>query len=43
LDTEDPRFSDDGNLLAVGHSNGSVSVYDLPAIQKRLASVGLGW
>ncbi len=37
------RFSDDGNLLAVGHPDGSVSVHNLSAIQKRLTEVGLEW
>ncbi len=39
----DVRFSDDGNLVAAGHPDGSVSVHNLSEIQKRLASVGLGW
>ena len=45
LDQEawDVRFSDAGNMLAAGHPDGSVSVYDLNAIQRRLATVGLGW
>ena len=37
------RFSDDGNLVAAGHPDGSVSVHNLSEIQKRLATVGLGW
>jgi WD40 repeat protein len=42
-DGGDGQFSDDGNLLALCHPNGGVSVFDLPAIQKRLAQAGLGW
>jgi len=36
-------FSPDGKLWAWGHTDGSVTVCDLPAMQRRLAEFGLGW
>jgi serine/threonine protein kinase/WD40 repeat protein len=36
-------FSRDGTIVAAGNIDGSVSVYDLAEIQRRLAEVGLGW
>jgi len=39
----DGSFSPDGRLWAWGHVDGSVTVCDLPAVQRRLAEVGLGW
>ncbi len=36
-------FSPDGRFIALGNLDGSVSVYELPEIQRRLAALGLGW
>ena len=38
-----PQFSADGNLLAWGNADGSVTICDMPEVQRRLADVGLGW
>jgi WD40 repeat protein len=38
-----PTFSSDGTLLAWGNQNGTVSVCDIPEIQRRLAGLGLGF
>jgi hypothetical protein len=36
-------FSMDGNRVAWGSADGSVTVCDLPEVQKRLDAIGLGW
>jgi hypothetical protein len=36
-------FSAEGMRLAWGHTDGSVTVCDRPAVQRRLAEIGLGW
>jgi WD40 repeat protein len=38
-----PVFSQDGLLLAWGNENGTVCVYDLPKIRKRLGTLNLAW
>jgi len=37
------RFSADGRYLAWGNPDGSVSLCDLPEVQRRLTALGLGW
>jgi len=39
----DQAFSPDGTRWACGHADGSVTVCDIPAVQRRLADLGLGW
>jgi WD40 repeat protein len=39
----EPTFSRDGSLLAWGNRDGSVTVCHLEEVQRRLASLGLGW
>jgi hypothetical protein len=36
-------FSADGTRWTWGHADGSVTVCDIPAVQRRLAAIGLGW
>jgi serine/threonine protein kinase/WD40 repeat protein len=36
-------FSAEGERLVWGHTDGSVVVCDIPAVQRRLAGIGLGW
>ncbi len=36
-------FSADGTRLAWDHADGSVTVCDIPAVQRQLAAIGLGW
>jgi WD40 repeat protein len=38
-----PTFSSDGGLFAWGNRDGTVTVCHLEEVQRRLASVGLGW
>ena len=38
-----PQFSMDETLLAWAHTDGSVQIADLPAVQRWLAQFGLGW
>ena len=36
-------FSRKGDFLALGNENGTVTVYELAEVQRRLGLVGLGW
>jgi len=38
-----PAFNLDGTHVAWGNQNGTVTVCDIPEIQRRLAALGLGW
>jgi WD40 repeat protein len=38
-----PTFSRDGRLLAWGNEDGTVSVCELPQMQRLLGAIGLGW
>jgi len=40
---ESATFSGDGTRLAWGNQDGTVTVCDLPEIQRRLAALGFGW
>jgi serine/threonine protein kinase/WD40 repeat protein len=37
------EFSRDGRMVASGNADGSVSVFDLVEVQRRLTGLGLGW
>jgi hypothetical protein len=37
------RFNHDGTQIAWGHIDGTVSVYDLPTIDRGLSHYGMGW
>ena len=36
-------FSRDGTLVAWGDADGTVSVCNIPTVQRRLAELGMGW
>ena len=42
-ETRYPVFSPDGDLLAWGQTDGSVQLFDLPEIRRRLSLLHIGW
>jgi hypothetical protein len=37
------QFDASGNLFAWGHTDGTLAVFDLKEVNRRLTAIGLGW
>jgi eukaryotic-like serine/threonine-protein kinase len=43
ISTDFRPFSEDGSLIAWGNFDGTVTIFDVQRVRKKLAEVGLGW